>query len=167
MDGGAWWAAVYGVTQSQTPLKLLSSSSSSAKSLTVVFDSLQPHGLQPARLLCPWNSPGKNTGVGCHFFLQGIFPTPGSNPHLLWLLQCRQILYCWATGEAQMRSWGEAIIPQDWCPYKKKKRCQGCIQRKGNVMRWQEGGRLQAKERGLSRKQTFETTILDVQPPEL
>ena len=32
-------------------------------------------GLQPARLLCPWNSPGKNTGVGCHFLLQGIFPT--------------------------------------------------------------------------------------------
>ena len=34
---------------------------------------LQPHGLQPSRLLCPWNSPGKNTGVGCHFLLQGVF----------------------------------------------------------------------------------------------
>ena len=32
-------------------------------------DSLRPHGLQPARLLCPWDSPGKNTGVGCHAFL--------------------------------------------------------------------------------------------------
>ena len=31
---------------------------------------LQPHGLYPTRLLCPWNSPGKNTGVGCHFLLQ-------------------------------------------------------------------------------------------------
>ena len=31
---------------------------------------LQPHGLQPARLLCPWDSPGKNIGVGCHFLLQ-------------------------------------------------------------------------------------------------
>ena len=31
---------------------------------------LRPHELQPARLLCPWDSPGKNTGVGCHFFLQ-------------------------------------------------------------------------------------------------
>ena len=31
--------------------------------------------LQPARLLCPWDFPGKNTGVGCHFLLQGIFPT--------------------------------------------------------------------------------------------
>ena len=33
---------------------------------------LQPHGLQPTSLLCPWDSSGKNTGVGCHFFLQGI-----------------------------------------------------------------------------------------------
>ena len=31
---------------------------------------LRPHGLQPSRLLCPWDSPGKNTGVGCHFLLQ-------------------------------------------------------------------------------------------------
>ena len=44
---------------------------------------LQPHGLEPARLLCPWNSPGKNIGVGCHFLLQGIFPTKRSNPCLL------------------------------------------------------------------------------------
>ena len=36
-----------------------------------------PHGLQPSRLLCPWNFPGKNTGMGCHFFLQGIFLTQG------------------------------------------------------------------------------------------
>ena len=42
---------------------------------SVVSDSLRPFGLQPARLLCPWDSPGKNTGVGCHFLLQGIFPT--------------------------------------------------------------------------------------------
>ena len=37
-------------------------------------DSLQPYGLQPPRLLCLWNSPGKNTRVGCHYLLQGIFP---------------------------------------------------------------------------------------------
>ena len=36
-------------------------------------------------LLCPWKFPGKNTGVGCHFLLQGIFPTKGLNLHLLWL----------------------------------------------------------------------------------
>ena len=52
-------------------------------SRSVVYDSLQPHGLQPTRLLCPRNFPGKNTGVGCHFLLQGIFPTQRSNPHLL------------------------------------------------------------------------------------
>ena len=51
---------------------------------------LLPPGLQPARLLCPWDSPGKNTGVRCHFLLQGIFPTQESNPGLL---HCRQVLY--------------------------------------------------------------------------
>ena len=44
---------------------------------------LQPHRLQLARLLCPRDFPGKNTGVGCHFLLQGIFPNQGSNPCLL------------------------------------------------------------------------------------
>ena len=53
-------------------------------------NSLQPHGLQPTRLLCPWNSPGKNTGVGSHSFLKGIFPTQGST---LGLLHCKRILY--------------------------------------------------------------------------
>ena len=47
------------------------------------------HGC-PASLLCPWDFPGKNTRVGCHFLLQGIFLTQGSN---LGLLLCRQILY--------------------------------------------------------------------------
>ena len=42
--------------------------------------SLQPRGLQPARLLCPWDSPGKNTGVGSLSLLQGIFPTQGLSP---------------------------------------------------------------------------------------
>ena len=44
------------------------------------------HGPQPARLLCPWNYPGKKTGVGCHSLLQGIFPTQRSNLGLLHLL---------------------------------------------------------------------------------
>ena len=47
-------------------------------SLSVMVNSLQPLGLQPSRLLCPWNSPGKNTGVGCQFLLQGIFQILGS-----------------------------------------------------------------------------------------
>ena len=38
-------------------------------------DSLWPHGLQLARFLCPWNFPGRNSGVGCHSLFQGIFPT--------------------------------------------------------------------------------------------
>ena len=54
-------------------------------------DSLWPHGLEAASLLRPWNSPGKITGVGSHFLLQGIFPTQGWN---LGLLHCRQTLYC-------------------------------------------------------------------------
>ena len=51
---------------------------------------LQPHGLPPIRLPCPWDSPGKNTRVGYHFLFQGVFPTLGSN---LDLLHCLQILY--------------------------------------------------------------------------
>ena len=51
-------------------------------SFSVVSDSLQPRG-QLSRLLCPWNSLGKYTGVGCHFLLQGIFPTQGLNLGLL------------------------------------------------------------------------------------
>ena len=55
----------------------------------VVSSSLWPHGLQapPCR-----DFPGKNTGVGRHFLFQGIFPTQGSNPHLLCLLYCRRTL---------------------------------------------------------------------------
>ena len=60
-------------------------------------DSLWPHRLQPSRLLWPWDFLGKNTGVGCHFLLQGIFLTQGLN---LRLLLGRQILYRWATKEA-------------------------------------------------------------------
>ena len=44
---------------------------------------LRLHKLWSPRLLCPWDFPGKNTGVGCHFLLQGIFPTWEWNPHLL------------------------------------------------------------------------------------
>ena len=58
--------------------------------------SLQPHGLQPTRLLCLWDFlllwdfPGKDTGVGCHFLLQGLFLTQGLNPGLFHF---RQIYY--------------------------------------------------------------------------
>ena len=61
--------------------------------ITQLCPTLQPHGLyglEPARLLCPWNSLDKNTGVGCHFHFQGIFLTQGLNRGFL---HCRQILY--------------------------------------------------------------------------
>ena len=57
---------------------------------SVVSTSLWPHGLQPTRLLYPWDFPGKSTGVGCHFLLHRIFPTQGSNPGLP---HCRQTFY--------------------------------------------------------------------------
>ena len=61
---------------------------SEVKSLSRV-KTLRPHGLWPTRLLRPWDFPGKRTGVGCHWGLQGIFPTQGSN---LGLPHCRQML---------------------------------------------------------------------------
>ena len=57
-------------------------------SCRITSDFLWPHELWPARLLCPQDSPGENTGVGCYFLLQGNFPAQGSNPSLLGLL-------CW------------------------------------------------------------------------
>ena len=49
---------------------------------SVVSNSLRPHGLYPTTLLRPWDFPGKRTGMGCHFLLQGIFPTQGLNQRL-------------------------------------------------------------------------------------
>ena len=63
----------------------------------VVSDSLRPHGLWPARLLCPWDFPGKNTGVGCCFLLQNAYTLslfksspnmPVSYTALVMLLPC-------------------------------------------------------------------------------
>ena len=82
-----------------------------------VSDSLWPCGLQSARLLCPWDSAGKNTRVGCPAFLQGVFLTQRSNP---WLLNWRKILHHWDTRETQEKlsfratkklvSWGHGRI---------------------------------------------------------
>ena len=52
-------------------------------SCSVMSNSLQPLGLQPTRLLCPWDFSGKNIGVGCHFLLLGIFLTQALNLGLL------------------------------------------------------------------------------------
>ena len=57
--------------------------------ISVVSDSVQPHGLQTVRFLSLCNFTSKNTGLGCHIFLQGIFRTQGLN---LGLPHCRQML---------------------------------------------------------------------------
>ena len=59
----------------------------------VTADSVQHFGLQPARLLCPWDSPDRNTGVGCHVLLQRVFPTQEWNPCLLCPTYYGWILY--------------------------------------------------------------------------
>ena len=69
---------------------------------SVMSDSLQPYGPQPARLLCPWDFSCKNTGVDCHALLQGIFPTQGQNPCLLSLLH-------WQAGSLPLVTPGQAI----------------------------------------------------------
>ena len=90
---------------------------------SVLFDSLQPMDcsrLRPARLLSPWDSPGKDAGVGCHSLLQGIFPTQGSN---LDLLHCRQTLYLlshrgsWPWGLQQTgrkAKWQDSVLVPFW-----------------------------------------------------
>ena len=55
-------------------------------SCSVVSDSLRHHGLQPARLPCPWDAPGKDPGVGCHALLQGI--AQGTLLNALWSCEC-------------------------------------------------------------------------------
>ena len=65
--------------------------------------------LKNSRFLCPWDFPGKNTGVGCHFLLQGIFPTQGSNLYLLCLLHCRRILYPLSHRRSFMRT-GDFVL---------------------------------------------------------
>ena len=82
-----WWlkpsSPFPGVTDAKVP-------ENTCDSHSVVSDSLRSHRLKPSRLLCAWNSLRKNTGVGCHSLLQGIFPTQGLNPGLK---HCRRILY--------------------------------------------------------------------------
>ena len=72
---------------------------------------LWPCGLQPTRLNHPWNFPGKNTGMGCHFLLQEICPTQGLNP---CLPHCRLILYCLShQGNPKTKMWSEQLIQNE------------------------------------------------------
>ena len=105
IDREAWHAVAHGITKSGTWLSDWTELiwylhfSFWLASLCIIgsrfmSNSLQPHGLKPSRLLHPWDFPGKNTGVVCHFFFQEIFWA--LNP---CLLHCRQILYHWASME--------------------------------------------------------------------
>ena len=70
------------------------------RACSVMSDSSRLHGLQPTRLLCPWDFPAKNTGVGCHFLTRA-----SSQPRDQTHMSCtgRQILDHWATREAHLR----------------------------------------------------------------
>ena len=94
------------------PLCLAGKCESESVSCSVVSNCLWPHGLWPARLLCPWAFPGKNTGVGCQSLLQGIFPTQGLNPGLL---NCRQTLpsTIWATREDCLGSYNGILYSSE------------------------------------------------------
>ena len=71
VDGSPTGSPVPGILQARTLEWVAISFSNAWKwSCSVVFDSSRPHGLQPTRLLRPWDSPGKSTGVGCHRLLR-------------------------------------------------------------------------------------------------
>ena len=74
---------------------------------TVISNSLWPYGLY-----CPWNSPGKNIGVGYHSLLQGISPTQGSYPGPL---HCRQILYRLGHLGSWSKKYGTKTEESPWC----------------------------------------------------
>ena len=98
-------------------------------SRSAMSNPLRPHGLQPTRLLCPWDSPGKNTGMGCHACLQGIFSTQESEPGLL---HYRQTLYCLShqgslvKDQARNAGFIEELFK---CPLSRRRRCSSCIAR--------------------------------------
>ena len=81
-------------------------------------NSLQPYALWPTRLLCPWGPPGKNTRVGFHAHLWGIFLTQGINPHLLGLTH-------WQVGSLPLTPPGKpdpgssgAKMPHHWAKFR-------------------------------------------------
>ena len=83
-------SAVQVLASATSALRSPSASRCESVSCSVMSNSLRPHELWPINLLCPQDSPGKNTGVGCHVLLQGVFPTRGWSPGLL---HRRQILH--------------------------------------------------------------------------
>ena len=78
---------------------------------SVMSNSLRPRGMQPTKLLNPWDSLGKNTGVDCHFLLQGTFLTQGSNPGLP---HCRKTLLTSVPWMWEL-NYKESWAPKNWC----------------------------------------------------
>ena len=80
-------------------------------SRSVASDSLQCYGLSPTRVLCPWDSPGKNTGLVCHVHLQRIFPIQGLNSKSPKSLHCSQILCYWHhLGSLSLSDFAENLV---------------------------------------------------------
>ena len=88
---------------------IISKCSEGAQSLSRVQLFTTP-GLQPTSLLCPWNSLGRNTGVGCHFLLQGNLPNSGLNLKLLCLLHWQADFYHCAIWEAYEKIHSNLIL---------------------------------------------------------
>ena len=91
---------------------------------SIMPDSLRPHGLYPTRLHCLWDFLDNSTGVGCHFILQGIFPTQGSN---LNLLHCRQLLYLLSHQGSPKRKWYELNWEKNLKIYSSTSKRRNCI----------------------------------------
>ena len=106
----AWWSFVISVSELLPWLSWIYTIKNNIVSVSrsVTSDSLQPHGLY--RLFYPWDSPGKNTGVGFHSLLQGIFLIQGLNRSLL---HYRQILYHLSQPGSPYCE--ETIIQKDTC----------------------------------------------------
>ena len=83
---------------------------------SVMSDSSRPHGLQPTRLLRPWDSPGKNTGVGCHFLLKFMKGKRESDTTLSDPMDC-SLLDSSVHGifQARVLEWGASAVPVPCC----------------------------------------------------
>ena len=84
-------------------------------SVAVMSDSVCPYGLWSSRILCPWDPPGKYTGVGCHFLFQGIFATQGSHLCLLHLLH-------WQADSLSLAPPGKPAIQGEFSKFNERER---------------------------------------------
>ena len=96
-----------------------------------------PWTIQSVRLLCPWNSQGKNTGVGCYLFLQGIFLTQGSNqglPHCRQSHQRRVLINRGPLGKGMAKHFNILALRTPWTVWKGKKMWHWKINAPGQYM---------------------------------